>query len=86
MIVSVNGQFDLQDEDDYIAKHQTKSSKSDNKILFLPTPPTEPRQKQDLPPRPFPVRPKSSSDKNNKTEVTNRQRPKRFKKIENVLN
>jgi hypothetical protein len=89
MIVSINGQFDLRDEDDYTAKHNPKSTNDDNnKLAFLPAPPTEPKQKQDLPPRPFLIRPKSSdsgrrndtkssSDKKNKTETTNRQRPKR---------
>ncbi len=89
MVVSVNGQFDLKDEDDYTAKHDPNTT---NKVLFLPTPPTEPKQNQDKPRRPFPVRPKSSEsvrrtdinstrssfDKKNKTETTNRQRPKRY--------
>ncbi|CAF0975606.1 unnamed protein product [Rotaria sp. Silwood1] len=97
MVVAVNGRFNLQDEDDYIAKHHVKSINNDNnmsttnnKMSFLPAPPTEPKKKQDLPPRPFPVRPKSSdsgrrtdtnsvklsTDKKNKTETTTRQRPK----------
>ncbi|CAF1409267.1 unnamed protein product [Adineta steineri] len=89
MIVSVNGQFALQDEDDYTAKKS--HSTTNNKILFLPTPPTEPKQKQDKPSRPFSIRPKSSdnikrtnnnnsnrasTDKKNNTEPTIRQRPK----------
>lgn len=78
MIVAVNGQFNLQDEDDYTAKQHTKSSNNDQKNLYLPTPPTEPKQKQDSPSRPFSVRPKSSSDKKNKTDIIDRQRPKRF--------
>ncbi|CAF2411361.1 unnamed protein product [Rotaria sp. Silwood2] len=97
MVVAVNGRFDLQDEDDYIAKHHAKSttnnnniSTANNKISFLPVPPTEPKKNQDIPHRPFQVRPKSSdsgrrtntnsaklsSDKKNKTETTIRQRPK----------
>jgi len=93
MVVSVNGQFDLKDEDDYTAKHDPNTTTNvNNKVLFLPTPPTEPKQNQDKPRRPLPVRPKSSEsvrrtdtnstrsslDKKNKTETTNRQRPKRY--------
>ncbi len=92
MIVSVNGRFDLQHEDDYVAKHHSKSTNNEknssitkNKIVFLPTPPTEPKQKQDSTHRPVRVRPKSSeinrtkssSEKKTKTETTNRPRPKR---------
>ncbi|CAF3345152.1 unnamed protein product [Rotaria socialis] len=97
MVVAVNGRFDLQDEDDYIAQHQVKptngrdqGSKTTNKVAFLPVPPTSPKPIQDLPPRPYPVRPKSSdsvkrtdvnseklsTDKKNKTDTANRQRPK----------
>ena len=73
MVVAVNGRFDLQNEDDYIAKHHNNETKN----LFLPTPPTEP--KQDSTHRPLRVRPKSSSDKKTKIETTNnRQRPKRY--------
>jgi hypothetical protein len=89
MVVSVNGQFDLKDEDDYTAKNNPKSTNDENnKVKFLPTPPTEPKQKQDSSHRPFLVRPKSSdsgkrndtnSTKKNKTETMNRQRPKRYK-------
>ncbi len=82
MIVAVNGRFDIQNEDDYIAKNHLKSNHNQNntsKTLFLPTPPKEPKQKQDSIHRPLPVRPKSSSDKKNKIETTNRQRPKRYK-------
>ncbi|CAF0873620.1 unnamed protein product [Adineta ricciae] len=85
MIVSVNGRFDLQNEDDYIAKQSLKSDKaSPERISYLPTPPTEPKKKQDKPPRPFLVRPKSSesarrvdssSNKKSKADKTNRQRP-----------
>jgi hypothetical protein len=79
MIVAVNGRFDMQDEDDYIAKHHVKSSNDEkNRNLFLPTPPREPKQKQDSIHRPFSVRPKSSSDKKSKTEATSGERPKRF--------
>jgi len=85
MIVAVNGRFDMQDEDDYIAKHHVKSSNDENnrlinknRNLFLPKPPTEPKQKQDSIHRPFSVRPKSSSDKKSKTEATSGERPKRF--------
>ncbi len=84
MVVAVNDRFDIQDEDDYTAKHPIKSLNGENntlttknKNLFLPTPPREPKQKQDSSHRPSPVRPKSSSDKKNKTETTGRQRPKR---------
>ena len=62
---------------------------------FLPTPPTEPKQGQDAPRRPFSVRPKSSDstrrsdvntgkssvDNQNKIDPTKRQRPKRYSKI-----
>jgi Mg-chelatase subunit ChlI len=87
MIVAVNGRIEMQDEDDYTAKYQPVSSmKTENKHLFLPTPPKEPKQKQNSSRRPFPVRPKSSetsrtkssTDKKNKTETNNRQRPKRY--------
>ncbi|CAF1118070.1 unnamed protein product [Rotaria sordida] len=101
MIVAVNGRFDLQDEDDYIAKHHMKSTtttNNNNKISFLPAPPTEPKKNQDLPHRPFPVRPKSSdsgrrtntnsanlsSDKNTKIQTTTRQRPKSAGTVKNV--
>lgn len=101
MVVAVNGRFDLQDEDDYTAKNRVittdgneNTTKTNNKLSFLPAPPSEPRKSQDLPPRPFPVRPKSSdatkrtdinsmklsSDKKNKTNSNDRPRPKRYLK------
>jgi hypothetical protein len=101
MIVAVNGRFDLQNADDYTAKHHRESSDNDdndttttnNTVLFLPTPPIEPKQRQDPPRRPFSIRPKSSdsgrrsdanaikssADNKNKTETANRQRPTRYK-------
>jgi len=88
MIVAVNGRFNMQDEDDYTAKHHVKSSNNENNTsintnrnLFLPKPPTEPKQKQDSTHRSFQVRPKSSSDKKSKTETISRQRPQRYKRI-----
>ncbi|UJR21241.1 hypothetical protein I4U23_024336 [Adineta vaga] len=86
MIVSVNGRFDLQHEDDYIAKQTLKSNNNfPEKLSFLPTPPTEPKKNQNKPPRPYPIRPKSSetirktdtnSTKKTTSDSTNRQRPK----------
>jgi hypothetical protein len=98
MIVAVNGRIEMQDEDDYTAKHQPVSSmKTENKSLFVPTPPKEPKQKQGASRRPFLVRPKSSeinrtklsTDKKNKSDYNNRQRPKSAgvsKSIETYIN
>ena len=90
MVVSVNGRFDLQNEDDYTAKQSLKSDNDHSqRISYLPTPPTEPKTKQDKPPRPFLVRPKSSdgarrvdssSHKKSNADKTNRQRPTRYGK------
>jgi hypothetical protein len=61
MLVSINGGFELQDEDDYIAKRPTngrqlkfndddndkKTSNANTKVAFIPTPPTEAKPRQD---------------------------------------
>ena len=99
MIVSVNGRFDLRNEDEYTATNETKSTDDKdqsipevkNKLIFLPAPPTEPKQRHDGPHRPFPIRPKSSdsakrtntnqtkisSGRSNKTETKIQQRAQR---------
>ena len=74
MVVSINGGFEIQNEDDYTAKGQTrtpndvrKTSVGSSRNIFAPTPPTEAKQRLDPlklppPPRPYPsaTRPQSS--------------------------
>lgn len=77
MVVAINGEFEIQDEDDYTAKRQTNlSNGTDNKEvkpIFTPMPPTEAKQRQDplksQRPAPLLVRPKSSD--NNKRTISN---------------
>lgn len=71
MVVSINGGFEIQNEDDYIAKGETRFPNGQKKNLvgsargpFVPAPPTEAKQQPDpsKPQRPYPsgTRPKSS--------------------------
>ena len=83
MVVSINGGFEIQNEDDYTAKGQVrfpddeKKAKTGNgKGSFTPAPPTEPKQQQDPtkprpPQRPFQstTRP-SSSDSSRRTNTS----------------
>jgi hypothetical protein len=68
MVVSVNGEFKLQNEDEYTAKRQTKFNDDDDdddkhhpkvsttnpKVTYMPAPPTEakPQQNSNKPPAP----------------------------------
>jgi hypothetical protein len=70
MVVSINGGFELQDEDDYTAKNSTngrqirfndddnnekKTSAANTKVTYIPAPPTEAKPRQDpLKPQPPP--------------------------------
>ena len=72
MVVAINGGFELQDEDDYIAKGGTRFADNDQnrnavgsaRVTFVPRPPSEEKQRTDSskPPRPLlsSSRPKSS--------------------------
>lgn len=72
MVVAINGGFELQDEDDYIARSGTRFADNNQernpvgsaRVTYIPRPPSEERQPTDSsrPPRPFPSssRPKSS--------------------------
>jgi hypothetical protein len=87
MVVAINGEFEIQDIDDYTAKQGTgfhdddhddkKPSTGNTKMTYIPTPPTEAKQRQDpskpqAPQRPFPskTRPKSS-DSSKRTDSSN---------------
>jgi hypothetical protein len=84
MVVSINGGFELQDEDDYTAKRQTKFQDDNKKtpsgvtkVTYTPTPPTEAKKQQaslkpSAPPRPHSstTRPKSS-DSSKRTDRSN---------------
>ncbi len=69
MVVAINGGFELQNEDDYIAKQQkkyyndNKTSTGNMKGTFLPTPPTDAKQRRDPFKPQAPQRPYSSSDR-----------------------
>ncbi len=84
MVVAINGGFEIQNEDDYIAKGQIRFSNGEKKTTtgntkgaFVPKPPTEAKQRQDPlkpppPHRPYPsmARPKSS-DNSKRTNYSN---------------
>lgn len=81
MVVAINGEFRLQDEDDYTAKHQTRfqntNGHNERRTTFAPIPPTEAKQRQDplqslTLQRPLPslTRPKSS-DNGRHTDYSN---------------
>lgn len=86
MIVAVNDRIELQDEDDYIAKHTSFTSNTNgndsfdttNKPLFIPTPPTEPKPQQQCVRGPFIVRPKSSTKRKPQLGAAKDQRPTRY--------
>jgi hypothetical protein len=89
MVVSINGEFELQNEDDYMAKNQTKFDNDDDndrksstrnmKTTFLPTPPTETKQRQDSLKPQAPQRPYSST-----TRPESSDSGKRTKNYDNV--
>jgi hypothetical protein len=71
MVVSINGGFELQTEDDYTAKRQINFNHDDNnktsttnvKSTFVPTPPTQAKQQKDLRKPPPPYRPSPSMNR-----------------------
>lgn len=72
MVVSINGEFQLQGEDDYTAKRNVNKENSidNSKTTFIPSPPSDPKPKQNSlkPQRPTPslARP-TSSDSSRRT-------------------
>lgn len=79
MVVSINGQFQLQDEDDYTAKKGLTTDEP--KSTFVPTPPTNPKPKQDSlkPQRPTPslARPTSSDSSRQSRSFTSKSFPEK---------
>jgi hypothetical protein len=84
MVVAINGGFEIQNEDDYTAKGQIRFSNDEKKTTvgnaksaFVPTPPTEAKQRQDPSKPPFPHRPypsvtrPKSSDSSKRTNYSN---------------
>ena len=68
MVVALNGKFDLQNPNDYLAK----------KAFFTPAPPVEPKKGPTAPRRPFSATRPKSSDINKRTNSSTQQnRPKR---------